>query len=421
MPVPATPSRFQRYVAVLSRWLFVFGMVFVLAKLAGDYVTTHWLPQYYRATVEMEIIMHEVPNPTLSQSSTEKFFDPAAFQEQLSILQSSDLMLPTIHDLSLNEAWAKRLFKKEEGLSDEEALAYLKNSVRFEAFRATNVIKITITDDNAKEAAEIANAITDRYKKMRDDEQTQRNNRGLDALKKRIAEQKKAVDDAKAAVDKEREKLATPGVDIPGGQMPLNGLVELREHELDKKKEELLHAEEDYDARKVLLDKIINLPDDQFVASLKGINRYPNIAFDSANPSEYKNKVAEVRRAMEVDTDMAKSRVNLLQNQVNTLIETVRQETTQELVPYVNAERQLDKQQSLLDALNVRLKQDQADIALEQSPVRIISRAEVPTKPDHRMAPMLTLIGSGILALMAASFVEMVLLFQRAGERGGNG
>jgi uncharacterized protein involved in exopolysaccharide biosynthesis len=78
------------------------------------------------------------------------------------------------------------------------------------------------------------------------------------------------------------------------------------------------------------------------------------------------------------------------------------------------------QQQALLDALNVRLKQDQADILLQQSPVRILARAEVPTKPSHPTARMVTVIVAGILSLLVASFVEMILLFTRASERTDN-
>jgi uncharacterized protein involved in exopolysaccharide biosynthesis len=54
------------------------------------------------------------------------------------------------------------------------------------------------------------------------------------------------------------------------------------------------------------------------------------------------------------------------------------------------------------------------------SPVRLIERAATPTeptRPNRGLAFLVTLACAGILSLTAACFVEMILLFVRAGER----
>jgi capsular polysaccharide biosynthesis protein len=55
-----------------------------------------------------------------------------------------------------------------------------------------------------------------------------------------------------------------------------------------------------------------------------------------------------------------------------------------------------------------------------ENSVRIVARAESPTEPtqpDKNFAFVVTLVVASLLSLTAASFVEMVLLFIRAGER----
>jgi capsular exopolysaccharide synthesis family protein len=74
--------------------------------------------------------------------------------------------------------------------------------------------------------------------------------------------------------------------------------------------------------------------------------------------------------------------VALLQAQVDDLTKKVLEDTTNGSVPFRDAQRQVEKQQDLLDALNVRLKQVIADSQLQESPVRIISRAEPPEAPS---------------------------------------
>jgi uncharacterized protein involved in exopolysaccharide biosynthesis len=93
------------------------------------------------------------------------------------------------------------------------------------------------------------------------------------------------------------------------------------------------------------------------------------------------------------------------------------------LQSFRDAQRDLEQQQSVLDALNVRLKQDIADSQLQEGPVRIISRAEVPmepSKPNKNFAFIVTIVAAGVLSVMAASFVEVILLFLRAAEKPDN-
>jgi capsular polysaccharide biosynthesis protein len=90
---------------------------------------------------------------------------------------------------------------------------------------------------------------------------------------------------------------------------------------------------------------------------------------------------------------------------------TVSSDVPEEAVDIVNAIA--DRYKTLRDA-----EEDQ-----RESPVRIISRAEiptVPTKPDKSFAFLVMIVVGGLLSVMAASFVEIILLFLRAGERSGN-
>jgi uncharacterized protein involved in exopolysaccharide biosynthesis len=76
--------------------------------------------------------------------------------------------------------------------------------------------------------------------------------------------------------------------------------------------------------------------------------------------------------------DDAKAEVEKQRQNLNLKGPTLPDNNKDPLVPFRDAQRQLEQQQSLLDALNVRLKQCIADKALQESPVRIISRAVAP-------------------------------------------
>ena len=292
MTVPSSP-RIRRYLTVVLRWLFVAVSTFILVLWGGLYVTDHLLTKVYTAKAEIQLA------PRFC-SPTPRVFNPttnAPFQGEVETIQSSDFLLPIIHELSLDKAWAQRIYKsKEDQLTDQEALDYMQKILKLEFLRGANIINITASSDLPHEAADIANAVADRYKTMREVEEFQRSNEGIDALKDQIAQQEKSVADKKAALGKIAQSQSTA---------------------------------------------------------------------------------------------------------------------------YLNAQRDLDQQQCLLDVMNTRLRQDDSDPPLQQSPVQIICRAvtpEYPTRPNRTFCLVVTTVVAGLLSVMAGSFVELIFLFQRAGE-----
>jgi succinoglycan biosynthesis transport protein ExoP len=407
---------FNEYFKIIRNHLWVIFTIFTLTVLSGYYVTNEVLPKGYTAVAQIQIRPRGVVDVigVGPGDSTDKSFDPINFQAEFEIMQSSNVLMPIITDLQLDKVWAKREKTSLDALPPQDALDYLNSHMKLDFSRGSNIINITILSELPTECADVANAIADRYKAMRDSEEDQRNSRGTDSLRDQIAQQQKVVDDAKDAVEKMRQDLGKKGVDFTNGSAI--SYIDQDQMDLVKRKQDLLTAQEDYDARRVLLESIINLPDDKFLDTLAGLGReqsdisslrtdvlkeetavtnllqdgfednHPRILAMRAELEAKKQQIASLviglRTAMTVDTNMSKSRVDLLQKQMDDLTEKVRKDTTSALVPFRDAQLKLERQQSLLDALNVRLQQVIADTQLQESPVRIISRAEPPEYPS---------------------------------------
>jgi uncharacterized protein involved in exopolysaccharide biosynthesis len=315
----SSPSRFVRYLTVFLRWLLVGFGFFALTVLAGSFVINNVLAKVYTATAQIELRQENYgPGGINGPYARPAGLDQQTFEAECSILESPDFLLPIISDLSLDKAWAKRIFKTEDDqLPASDALAHLQTLLKIDFVQGTNIINITASSDEPQEAADIANAIATQYKTLRDVEEDQRNSKGEDLLRDQIAEQQKVVNDAKVNVEKMRQQLGSQGIDI--------------------------------------------------------------------------------KRSA--------------------------QETEQLLKPFRDAQQDLANQQNLLDALNVRLKQVEADRSLVQPPVSIVSHAVTPTAPTHpnkKFDFMLTIIAGVIVGILAASFSEVIFLLTRAAERGDN-
>jgi capsular exopolysaccharide synthesis family protein len=434
---------FHEYFKIIRNRLWVIFTIFALTVLSGYYVTNYVLPKVYQATAQIQINAPRIADvATIGPSNTENHMDSNYFQSEFQIMQSPDVLKPIISDLQLDKIWAKRVYKSSlEALPMQDALGYMNRILHLDFTRGTNIVDITVSSEVPAECATIANAVADRYKAKRDIDEDQRSTRGIDSLKEQITEQQSKVDAARDKVEAMRKELGDKGINVPSSIGP--SINERLEGDLDSRNRDLLAAKEDYDARKVLLASVINLPDDEFLSTLKGLGRgqgdidelhsdvlkmetdITNLlkdGFDENHPrivslrAELDGKKAQIteliaglRRAMNVDTDMAKSRVALLQAEVDALSKQVLENTSKDLVPFAEAQRVLQEQQSILEALNIKVQQDISDIREHQSAVRMIARAEppeYPSKPNKNLNMAISVVAGLFVGIGVAFLIE---------------
>lgn len=417
----------------IGRWLLVFFVVFVLTVLSGAYITLQVLPKIYTATAEIQIRPRAQMSVQSSTDAGDQPFDPPGVESDLIILRSSDVLLPVVQNLNLDKIWAKRIYKsKQDHLPAQESLAYMNKILRIDCVRGTNIVKITAASEVPQEAADIANGVANQYKKMRDEAKAWREGLGLGSLRNQIAQQQEVVEEKKAALENLRPDAAHLD--------PSQSLLKI---ELEQRKKDLLTAKEDYDARQVLLKSFNDRPDDQVVNTVGGLNKsLPDIeglradalrmendlkslkadGFPDNHPRvealqvelDRKRKqivdlIAGYRRATQVDTAMAKKRVALLQKEVDDLAAKSSKDTP-ETQASREAQEELEQEQSVLNALTIRLKQNEANRSFDESPVRIIALAQTPiypSSPNKVLNLAIMLLTGIILGGTVATLVEV--------------
>ena len=432
---------FHEYFKIIRNRLWVIFTIFTLTVISGYYVTNEVLPKIYSATAQIQILPRGITYTSgILNSRPDAPFDPVNFTAEYNIMQSPAVLLPVIKNLQLDKIWAKREFKSTlEALPDEDSLKFMSDILKLDFARNTNLVNITVSTQVPKESADIANAIAIQYKQMRDSEEESRNTNGDEGLRDQITQQQAAVDKQRALVVKMRADLANRNIDVPNE--PGLSFTTRDEADLVEGKHNLLTAKEDYDQRRVLLDSVINLSDDQLMDTLDGMQRLPpdlsslrsevlkgetdktnllkagygednpQIASREAELDQQKKQIAALvagmRIAMTIDSNMAKSRVALLQTEVDKLTAKVMQDTSNGIVPFQEAQRELEQQQTLLETFNLRLKQDIADATLQESPVRIISQAEPPELPSSpkKVVNYLISVAAGLFVGVGVAFL----------------
>jgi len=193
-----TAIRASRYLLIVIRWFFIAAVIFAASKFVCGYVINHVLPQVYTAKATLTVPANDLVIPTAGSSPEPEDFRP----EFENTIRSPDFLLAVIKDLGLEQAWAKRLYRSDDQLPDVDALTHMENALKFRIEPEINTISITAASDVPQEAADIANAVADRYKTTRDVAEAQREDHGDTGLREQIAEQQKVVDDKKATLEK---------------------------------------------------------------------------------------------------------------------------------------------------------------------------------------------------------------------------
>jgi capsular exopolysaccharide synthesis family protein len=428
----------REYFKVIRNRLWIIFTIFLLTVVSGIYVTEQVLPRIYTASAQIQIQPRDQTTVQAFQNTSNRPFDMTFFQSEMEIMQSSDVLSPIISDLGLDKIWAKRDFKSSvDVLSAPLALDYMHKKILHVDFKhGTDIVQISADSQDAKEASDIANAVVDRYKMLRDIELSKRSGSGEDTLRQEIARQQSLVNEKKGIVDKLRLQMG----DAAPGTMDQEGQSSRDEQLLDQRQKDLLSAKEEANSRQVLMDQVKNLSDDEFVNTLAALGReesnitslrtnafklesdianllkegfednHPRVQSVKAELNSTREQIAEViagmRRAIVVEAQMAKSRVDLLNQEVEVLKKKSSDEQANQLSPYRDALHEYQRQVSILDSYNMHLKQVVIDSQLMDSPVNIVSRATPPNSPSK---PIVSLYVG--LSVAAGLFFGIIVAF----------
>lgn len=186
----------------LARVAAVAFTVFVLVLAYSSYIDYCVIVPTYAATAQVEIVQPSDPASP----------DPMLAETELML--SPDVLAPIVTDLELDKIWAKRFRTALDALPMQDSLRYLQTMLRVDHRPGTHVINITVFSSVQKEAADIANAVANRYDTVREVGIGQLSVSKQHVLEGEIAEQAKVVAQKSAAVEAIREQLDKAGIHI---------------------------------------------------------------------------------------------------------------------------------------------------------------------------------------------------------------
>jgi succinoglycan biosynthesis transport protein ExoP len=184
------------------RWMLIL-LAFLLVLVTAA-VVTYFQPREYQSSAFIEV-RSTAQNPHIfgqGLDPNQPVHDPTLAPTVYEVIQRTGILYPVIEDLKLQERWAGRMGG---GLSREQTYAILRGKLEVDPVRNTDLLQISVFDQNPQLAAEIANKIVSVYQDKRVEEEKDILNRAVGSMKDEVSKQQKLVDDAAVEVARIRD------------------------------------------------------------------------------------------------------------------------------------------------------------------------------------------------------------------------
>ncbi|MBC8207318.1 MAG: polysaccharide biosynthesis tyrosine autokinase [Kiritimatiellales bacterium] len=397
-----TTLHFLDYWRVIrSRKEIVLAVLFLVVITGTVYTFT--LPKIYASEARIEVNSDNVELDPFNMSRGGSGYDPFFLRTQYEIIKSKPILYEVINRLNLQEVWGK----KGEKIPKETAYKILFSSLDINQFRDTSLISLRARRENPKEAMRIANELADVYRDQRLDMKYKEMTRALDALRRELENQQEKVSAAEQQVEDIREEL---DITVFSEGVGASSVEKMRLQQLEgdriaarvdmlvqKARYEQLDAMSNED----LLTASAYLAEDQFVevmrSEIKNLDvqlssllqnygeNHPEVKEASAAREELLEKLTQalegIKKGVRAQYIISKAKFDALEEELRG-VRTGEQESQRDrFLPFNKAQRELEMQRSIMNALQSRLAQEGITLKVPRTPVEIVDSAEESTRP----------------------------------------
>lgn len=399
---------------------------------------TLMMPKKYTATTQLEVREDAMDvDPFYERQVNRMGYNPFFLMTQEKVMKSRPVLTEVIRNLNLQKVWGAQLNEDKSPVAPELALQILSRSLRVEQDRDTTLMNISVTTEDAKLSAEIANEIANVYRDRRLFAKRREIQHAIDAMSNEVRKQQERVEEAEAELERIRQER---GIALIGrGQMGIR----VEATRLNMLETERSAARVEMLVRKARLDQLEGLEGEKLMDAAAYIVQDPTLLgirqqlIDSQvslqlmiqngvmgeNHPEVmrlKGAVDELSRQLssaleglkagvKADYEVARQKYEALDEELAQIRTSDIVSEGEDFLPFDRAERNVNIQRDILTALRARITQTGIEVEVPRTAVEIIEEAEPPERPSSPLV-VLNIFLSVILGLLAgtglAFFVE---------------
>ncbi|MCF7838616.1 MAG: polysaccharide biosynthesis tyrosine autokinase [Candidatus Marinimicrobia bacterium] len=403
MEPQAETTHFLDYWRVVRARKEIIIAVAILVVLTGSAVT-FMLPRIFMAQARILVRQDEMALDVFSRQPV-MGFSPFFMRTQYEVIQSRPMLNEVVRNLDLQVVWGKT---RGDGtpLSREAALRELRGSLKVEQYRETSLIAINVYREDPAEAMRIANEIAQVYRSYRLNQKRQEVRAGLDALQDELQKQQDVVSAAEERLEVLRSDLDIALIGrMQGVRADSMRVSQLEGDRIGARVDMLVRKARfeqlaDLDGQE-LLNAIIYVVNDPLIANLRrqaqdvDVNlqlmlenlgeNHPDVRQLLAGKAEIERQLNDallgLKRGLRADYEIAKQKFEALEAELAQVREVDIAASSTKMLPFERADREVQVQRAILDAVRARLAQEGIELEVPRTPVDIIDPAEMPQRP----------------------------------------
>jgi capsular exopolysaccharide synthesis family protein len=424
---------FLDYWRVIRIRLPLIVLVFLLVVITTG-VVTYFLPKQYESSVTMQINQNDTYLKVFDDRGGGGGFDPRYITTQFEIIQRKEILYPVIEALGLEQKW-KKLYGI---VGKEQTLFRLRKMIDVREIRNTELIQISVLDQDKNEASEIANRIAEEYQRRRIGEQQGTVNRSLIQLKDEVAKQSRRVDELRAEAQRIRIENEIQDLNPDSVVDPMQAANEV-----------LLSVEQQVSTERLRLsslrakyEQISKLTDDQIMRSISTLDvqdptiiqmlpQYQEVASEEARllnsglgsnhptvksmrakkevmSKQLASQIASLRASMEANIRIGEESIKELEQRLRES-QSKQQTSKTRASGYYEAKNNYIQAKRILEAAEMRLSTETMQRTMPQDPAVIWERAEpadFPSRPRVLLNMILGIVVGLGFGVGLAFFIE---------------
>jgi capsular exopolysaccharide synthesis family protein len=424
---------FLDYWRVIRIRLPLIVLVFLLVVITTG-VVTYFLPKQYESSVTMQINQNDTYLKLFDDRGGGGGFDPRFITTQFEIIQRKEILYPVIEALGLEQKW-KKLYGI---VGKEQTLFRLRKMIDVREIRNTELLQISVLDQDKNEASEIANRIAEEYQRRRIGEQQGTVNRSLIQLKDEVAKQSRRVDELRAEAQRIRIENEIQDLNPDSVVDPMQAANEV-----------LLSVEQQVSTERLRLsslrakyEQISKLTDDQIMRSISTLDvqdptiiqmlpQYQEVASEEARllnsglgsnhptvksmrakkevmSKQLASQIASLRASMEANIRIGEESIKELEQRLRES-QSKQQTSKTRASGYYEAKNNYIQAKRILEAAEMRLSTETMQRTMPQDPAVIWERAEpadFPSRPRVLLNMILGIVVGLGFGVGLAFFIE---------------
>jgi capsular exopolysaccharide synthesis family protein len=415
------------------RWILIL-LAFLLVLLTAA-IVTYFQPREYQSSVFIEV-RSTAQNMRIFGAGDPNMpvHDPQLAPTVFQIIQRTGVLYPVIEDLQLQEKWAKGGNTP----SKEQAYFRLRSKLDVDEVRNTDLLQISVLDQDPQRAADIANKIVAVYQDTRVLEEKDILNRAIASINEEVGKQQKRLDDAAAEVARIRDEEGIIDLNPEGmddAQTAVNTLVVKQEELVSDsetrvaalgtqlaqietlKGEDLMRMMPTLNIQDPTIQKILPNYQDAVAQEALMLNsglaeNHPRVKALRATKDVYTRQLEEqvtiIRSALEQNLSTAQKTRDELKKRLDDINQRqLNAKTTS--ASYSRAKNNYIKEKMLLDAIRTRAQTQTMELAMPRMAVSVRQIAEPPSRPSRPRVSLNLALGALVglvIGLGLAFFVE---------------